>query len=141
MPGEVLADGLRSWRELAGGAWSPPVDRAEAYERTSKNGARYRANYVVLTCAGALLGLVTHPMELLAVCAVCAVCGAVDACAALFNARSLSLVERAAFVGATSIIGLFMLTDAGAVILSSAFIASVACLVHATCKAPQADPI
>ena len=138
---ELSVAGMRPWRELAASGWSPPANRTEAYDRTSKNATRFRSNYIAITAAGTLVGLVAHPMALVAVCAVCAVCGAADACAALFNMRPLSLAERCAFVGGTSVLGLFFFSDAGAVMLSSGFVASVACLVHAACKTPQADPV
>jgi ribose/xylose/arabinose/galactoside ABC-type transport system permease subunit len=85
--------------------------------------------------------MVTRPSALLAVLIVCAFCGAADMCITLFNARPMNIAERVAFVGLTGVLGLFVITDAGSVLLTHAFVASVACLVHATCKSPPSDPL
>ena len=137
-----LLKNARPWAEFAGGAsaWSMPIDKQDAADRFSLNSGRFWVNYVACLALGVLLGLVVHPASALALLwMVGLAAGAEAACAMAGGPPRLSPAQRAAAAVGTALVVLFVLTDAGTVIMTSAALAALACAGHAVCRAPVVD--
>lgn len=112
-------------------AYERPENAGEALTRARRNAETFRVNYALVVTGCAALTLATNPRALLTFAVVALVAARALASDLSVAGRKLSAAERSALVGACAFVALFVLTDAGAVLLSGLCLGGLGACAHA----------
>lgn len=123
---------VRPWQSWADrNAYERPENAGEALARAKKNAGVFKANYALVVVGCAAVTLATSPRALLTLAVVATVAVRVLSMQVSIAGKTLTPAERAVLVCAAAFVSLFILTDAGAVLLTGACVGLVAVAAHA----------
>lgn len=129
---ERVRSNVRPWTPwLDRNAYEKPLDVSAASVRVRQNVHVFVANYMIVVTGCVAIVLLTNPVALLTLAIVGAAAVRALAVEWNFGSRVLTDAERSACVGFASFLALFVLTDAGPIILSGTLTGMLLVAAHA----------